>query len=959
LKRHLLVILLLLSSLGILAAQELHFIHHPFGEGYGEVVPRQLVETRNGFIWVGTEQGLYRYNGLEFDHYTLSDSSVEKASVSAIYEATDRKLWVGYEDGRIAYSDKLKPLKIWNIEEGHPVVPITDFVTDDQGNFWIATYGEGLYYHNGRHLYNINTADGLLGNDIYCLAKDENGRLWAGTDHGVSICWLEKGEKRIKNLRKEDSLPDDIIRAILPDGSGNCWIGGYDNGFIRINAENYQIEEASEGWSNGAISTFALFPGTELWIGTDNEGAFRYDLDSKHLSGITHRNGQSKVDRIYDLHRDGEGNIWMINNSVGVCSANRQFESLNLDIPSVQAVLETKGSLLWLGTNEGTYLYDLNSGQLTMPMSGHNIISLYEDSFGNIWMGTFGDGLYCYRPSDGKTIHLGEQEGISNNSILSIAGQNDRVWLATLGGVTEIRQEKNIMDMPAPAIRKYTHRTGLGTNFIYTVFIDSKGRVWFGTDGNGLCLLDDGNITNYTTSNGYDFKSVYTITEDGEGNIWFSTAREGIFKFDGNTFEHLTVKEGIRDLQISGMATDKKGNILLVHPSGVDVLDPKIKHLIYYDQEVGIESIVPNLNAIGYSKHGNIWIGTQDKVIKYTQLTSPVNIHPKTIITQVSAQLKPIPVDQSPELAHQRNSLIFEYVGLWYTDPATVKYRYKLEGFDSDWIYSRDRTATYSSLPPGEYVFKVTSTENDAFNHEPIESYQFKIKAPIWQRAWFIILVVLGLTLISIYAVREREKRIEREAFLQKEKAISQLETLKSQVNPHFLFNSFNTLTALIEEDRETAVEYVEKLSDFYRSILQYREQNLIALEEELKIVESYFYLLQKRYGKNIKLKLDVNGHTGKIVPLTLQMLVENAVKHNIISSSKPLTVSIATTNGHIVVSNNLQPKLTKERSTGFGLQSIANHYGMITNKKVEVESGKDCFEVRIPLLEIQKTATL
>jgi ligand-binding sensor domain-containing protein len=917
-----------------------------------------LLETQNGFMWVGTDQGLFRYDGLEFDLYPLSDSLATAEKASALYETPEGQLWVGYEDGRIAYSDQLRPLKLWDIEEGHPVVPITGFSKDAQGNFWIATYGEGLYYHNGRHLYNFDTADGLLGNDIYCLALDQSGRLWAGTDHGISICSIEAGKKTLINLRKEDGLPDDIIRAILPDGERHCWLGGYDNGFVRMDTEDFTVEVVAEDWKHGAISTFALFPDKELWIGTESEGAFRYDLHTKHLSSATHRTEKSKVDRIYDLHRDDEGNIWMINNSIGVCSANRQFESLKLNIPSVQAVLETDDQRLWLGTTEGLYVYDLRSGNLNQPIEQHNIVSLYEDQRGNIWAGTFGEGLICYRPMDEKIRYLKEQEGISNNSILSIAGNKGAVWLATLGGVTEIVEE-NIMDTPSPLIRKYTHRNGLGTNFIYSVFVDSRGRTWFGTDGKGLCLLDKGDITNYTSSNGHEFKSVYSITEDGSGNIWFSTAREGIFKFDGETFNHLDVKEGIRDLEISGITADNNGNILLVHSSGIDILDPQLNHLIYYDQEVGLETIVPNLNAIGTSKNGNIWFGTQDRVIKYTQLTSPVSIHPKTIITRVAAQLQSIPLGAPPELAHHQNSLIFEYVGLWYTDPATVKYRYQLEGFDGDWIYSRDRTATYSSLPPGSYNFLISSTENDSFNQEPIVSYQFRIKAPVWRRPWFIILAVLGLSLLALSIIRAREKQIEREAYLQREKAISQLETLKSQVNPHFLFNSFNTLTVLIEEDSETAVEYVEKLSDFYRSILQYREQSLISVEEEMKIVEAYFFLLQKRYGKNIILLLDVNGHTGKIVPLTLQILVENAVKHNIISSSKPLTISISTTHQHIIVNNNLQPKLTRERSTGFGLQSIQNHYGMITHKKVEVTSDNGYFEVRIPLLETQIKASL
>ena len=951
------ILCILICGLPLLQGQQLHFIHHTFSEALGAINPRKIVETQDGFIWIGTEEGLFRYDGTDFEKYERPDSL--ENSVTALFESSEGRLWVGYKDGQIAYTQYFEQLKLWEIEEGMPSVPITDFSIDKKGYLWIATYGEGVYYHNKKHLYNINTDDDLLGNDIYCLVMDSIGRMWTGTDQGISICQLINNEKRVINLQKQDGLPDDIIRAILPDEEGFCWVGGYDNGFCRIKIKDFEISYPPREWTHGAISAFSYFPGVELWIGTENEGAFRYDLNKKSILPLSHKDQNIHIDRIYDLYNDKEGNIWMINNSLGVCSANRQFELLELDIASVQAIREaTDTTLLWLGTMNGLYSYDLFTQNLTPYFTDKalNIIALYEDVYRNIWLGTFGEGLYCFRPSDGELIHLTEANGLSNNSILSIDGQNGIIWLATLGGVTEIRLDDDIMSGSEPDIKNYNHETELGTNFIYKVFVDSRGSTWFGTDGQGLCVLENGTIRSYTNYDDYDFRSVYSITEDWQGNIWFSTAREGIFVFNRKSFRPLTVKEGIRDLQIAAMATDNKNNILLVHSSGLDILDPSIQHLIYYDQEVGLKDITPNLNAIGHGSHGSIWIGTQHKIVRYTALKNDLSIHPRTLITEVSAQLKPIPLMGSIELPYQQNSLIFEYVGLWYTDPATVKYRYKLEGFDNDWIYSRDRTATYSSLPPGDYTFFVTSTENEAFGYEPIISYPFTIQAPFWQRWWFIMLASIAIVLGGIYAIRIREKRIEREAFLQKEKAISQLETLKSQVNPHFLFNSFNTLVALIEEDSALAVEYVEHLSDFYRSILQYREKNLISLEEEFKVVTSYFYLLQKRYGENINMIVEPTEYSGKIAPLTLQMLVENAVKHNIISASKPLQIKIAIQDGYLIVQNNLQPKLTKERSTGFGLQSITNHYAMITNKKVSVHYTDSLFEVRIPLLEGQKT---
>ena len=199
--------------------------------------------------------------------------------------------------------------------------------------------------------------------------------------------------------------------------------------------------------------------------------------------------------------------------------------------------------------------------------------------------------------------------------------------------------------------------------------------------------------------------------------------------------------------------------------------------------------------------------------------------------------------------------------------------------------------------------------------------------------------------------VRSREARFRREAQLKRERVESQFEALKSQINPHFLFNSFNTLITIIEENPRVAVEYVEHLSDFYRSIIVYRERDFISLQEEMELVRNFSFLLQKRYEEGFKLESRINGKTGQVMPLALQMLVENAVKHNVISASKPLTVEIFSENdGYITVRNNIQKKIKPEASTHFGLQSLVNRYQLLGEKPVIVKDDGKYFTVKVPL---------
>lgn len=925
-----------------------HFVEHPLGEVYQDVKMSLAYEASDGFLWFGSNKGLFRYDGQEYQQF-LAPDSLTNNEVSAIFEDASHQFWVGYEDGRIFHMNSSGRFRLWQPEEGLPAVRISGFGQGKEGMIWIATYGEGLYYFDGRRLNNIDAADGLPGNDIYVMVMDKEGRAWAGTDGGISICSVENGRKSIETATREEGLPDEIVRVILPDEQGNFWIGTYDKGICYYDTQKQAFSHVQENWGYGPVTCMALFEGLELWIGTEGQGFVRYDLPRKQLSPVTFE--ELAGSKAYGLHKDCEGNIWALTNNKPVCSANRQFEFIEGGVDNIQAVLSGQDGKLWVGCQSGLFLYDEQSRTFNL-FKKENVISLFESQYGVIWAGTFGNGLFCIDPQTGRERHLTEADGLSNGSILDIDGKGPYIWLATLGGVTEFICKSDIFKKGGAQVRRFDEASGLGTNFIYTVFLDSKGRTWFGTDGEGLSYIQDGSIHNFTQAGDIPLRAVYSITEDSRGHIWFSSGREGVFEWDGQQFRRLSVKEGIRDMAITGLATDKKGNILIVHPSGIDILDPVSKHIIYYDNEIGLQNIEPNLNALCQGQNGTVWIGAQHRLIKYTALKEELCIHPRTNLNSVAVFLEPVDFRERNIFSHSENNLIFEYVGLWYTASSKVRYRYMLEGFDLDWIYSRDRQAIYSNLPPGAYTFKLAATENEAFDDEPVQTYSFTVRAPYWRQWWFILLSLLAAGAGSALFIRQRDKRLEREATLKREKIESQFEALKSQINPHFLFNSFNTLITIIEENPPMAVEFVEKLSDFYRSILQYREMEVISLQEEVELVQNYAFLLKKRFGDSLSLTVRYNGEPAYIAPLTLQILVENAVKHNVISKSRPLNIEVFTDAEYITVRNNLQKKITMEPSTGFGLQSIVNRYGLLIDRAIRIEEGEDYFIVSIPIIK-------
>lgn len=928
------------------------FRQHELPEEVREASLDVLYQSKGDFIWLGGEEGLLQYDGFEFELFNRFDST-GKNQVTAIFRDKENLLWVGYEDGAIYHLTDNKTLSAWQPEEGLPKAPISGFTQDSTGKIWIATYGEGLYYWNGKRMYNFGEDDGLGGQDIYVLAGDQQDRMWVGTDNGISICWLADGKKQIKNLTRADGLPDDIIRYLLPNAAGDCWIGTYDKGFCKANGRTFAIDASFADWEHGVINCMELVEERALWIGTDGKGVWRFDLQEERLSQV--QQADLGEDKIADLHTDWEGNLWILGHEAGLLSTNCHFTFLDNELENLQAIIVDRKNRLWVGDQTGLYRYENeNDGENHFKqILPDNVLSLFEDSFGNIWVGTFGEGVILLHPDTGQQRRIAENNGLPDGSILSIDGAAGLVWLATLGGVVELNYEQNPMSKPDFRIRKLDYETELGTNFIYKVFVDKKGRPWFGTDGKGISVLEAGKLSSYQQADSTPIRSVYSITEDQLGNIWFSTLRNGIYRFDGKDFMHFGLEEGLRDLNIRGLMTDANGKILILHPGGVDQLDPTSYRLVYFGREVGVGSIDPNLNALALDQRGDIWIGANKNIVKYTALSEALNNQPTTILKQVAVNFSPLICTDPTCLTYDQNNLIFEYVGLWFTDPGAIRYRYKLEGYNHDWIVSKDNQAVFPSLPHGKYTFLVAASENGVFKHSEVVAYHFTITSPIWKQLWFIILVALLVAGLIYWWIRVRERRMQREASLIREKLESQFETLKSQINPHFLFNNFNTLITIIEEDPNLAVEYVEKLSDFYRSILQYREKELIPLEEELKIVADYTFLLQKRYGTNLKVVVESSSiNSAYVVPLTLQMLVENAVKHNVISKQDPLMVRILRgDSGYITICNNLQKKIVAEASTGFGLESIVKRYGLLSDKKVLIREEKGEFKVSIPIM--------
>ncbi len=918
-----------------------------------------------GFLWIGTTEGLYQSDGIEYSPFLLADKKTAN-DVSALYEDKNHTLWVGYKNGNIAFL-KNDSLQLLNSQEGFPKKAITDITSDKKGALWFSTAGEGVYYYLNNRFYNIDDDDGLNDNYTYSLVEDAAGSMWVGTDQGIAVCTYASKNKIVQKLKTPDGLPDEIVSVLRRDDEGNIWIGMGQKGICKYNTHNKRIETypCFLEWKNGAVNDIYVSP-TEIWIATEDSGLV-YCERNKEEGCLTFQSADNiKFGKVTSLTRDKQKNMWLSCDAGLIRSTGMWLTFLNSNngekINYVHALLIDAQGNIFYTPDQGLVKIPSDKNlpvrkfEITPVKEDADIVSMYEDDYGYVWIGTLGAGLYRLNPSTGikQKIDLPAE----NLSVLSIAGHENEIWLGTFGGVVKITINNNfISDKLQYTVAKYDHQKEIGNYYIYCVFIDSKKRVWFGSDQKGLACYDNGKFSNPYSTELKD-KTIYSIAEDKAGNIWCSVADEGVIMLGVNGVKKWGTSEGLHELSVTSICPLDVDRLALVHKRGVDIINVRTKQVDYYGGENNLDNINPDLNAWGKDKEGKIWLGTEAGIIVLNPLLNVGALAPQVVIKRVALYSSYSYRTQEHFFSYDENAFAFEYTGLWFTDPSRINYQYKLEGFNDNWIDTKDKRIVFPNLSPGEYVFKVRASIHKNFINSSEASYSLFIAQPYWKENWFRISGTIILAFIIYYLIKKRDERLRRLEVLKKEKIEFQFETLKSQVNPHFLFNSFNTLIAVIEDDKTKAIDYVEKLSDFFRIIVNYKDKQIISVEEELQIAKNYFDLQQKRFGRYFTLETSIDKSTLNTVvpPLVLQILLENVIKHNSISSETPLAVKIYSDAKSLIVTNNINQKRTAEPSTGTGLQNIMNRYKLLTKEQVQIIKGDDVFTVSLPLIKKENT---
>jgi ligand-binding sensor domain-containing protein len=917
---------------------------------------QSILQSKTGYIWLATDEGLVRYNGSNFTKMP----GAENIAVTALAEIGDN-IFIGDNNGRLGWlkgSFKTQ-VQLMRLSDTSRIRAIASNIKGD--TLWLGTESGIRLVCKGKEVTHLNKASGLSDEFIYDICPIDNNRFLAATDNGINDIEWVNGRAKVTALSTFNGLPDNIVGVIKPiPDSKYYWLGMQEGGIALYNSTSKTIQnfEAASVWEYGQVNTILPVSTNKAWIAT-KEG---------YLLEATIGNNFSIQIRVYkypghqfrSLLCDKAGNLWSATkNGLSMITANyldHQPLSPPYSLKKVTALGWEKDNSIWLAQDSTLFTAKLNdsTSRLQPAFRANAIITcLYRDKNNRLWMGTMGKGLW-YKNNGGKFVQQQSIPSLEKGNILSITGTANKLWVATLTGVDEIAITSSDAVPVLDVIQHHNKQSGIGSDYVYYLFSDQADRLWMATDGAGVCMYDGKRYSHWVNPQNDQTKVAYSIAQDASDNMWIGTYFKGLYhiKNGSNKFEK---QDGITDANLSTLTTNATGQVLTVYDRCMDEWYPRSKQFRHfnYRMELGIDSTSEVLNCFTRDDSGNVYLPYEHGLLLFKNQDHQYDIRPMVDIISITTLSQKIP-DANNAFEYNDNYIVIKYNGICFTNPERLHYRYRLVGFGGKWITTKDDAVTFSNLPPGKYTFQIQVTLNESFELARNASYSFTIKAPFWQSIWFYLLVFIFIVLCVFAMMKIAGKRQRERALLQKERMEFEYEHLKSQVNPHFLFNSLNTLTNLIEEDATAAVSYTERLADLYQNILAYRSRDLITLREDLEILSTYLYVQNSRFGAALQVQYAIPEDlldSKKVVPMVLQMLVENALKHNVVSLSQPLKIAIMSDNEMLVVKNPLRPKISKEKGAGIALVNIRKRYSLLTKKTVTFGLEQDDYVVVLPLL--------
>ncbi len=809
------------------------YIHQAWQTGQG--LPQNSVlavaQTPDGYVWLGTEEGLVRFDGIRFTVFDKHTSGLKDNVIQALLVDRNQNLWIGTNAGGLSRFRNGK-FTAYTSANGLSNNSIHTLYEDKRGTIWIGTDGGGLnWLRNGRFgVY--TTADGLADNAIFSISGDGKGTLWIGTHAGLS----RFSGGRFVTFGAKQGLFNDYVRAVLVSQNGVVWIGTND-GLCTLNANGITRLTTKDGLLANTIYTLYQDRAGTLWIGSAGRGLNRYA--NGKLDSYTNKDGLVGAD-VFAILEDREGSLWIGTSSEGGLNCLKRgpvttfSKEDGLISNTILGVYQDSEGTLWMGSDQG--LMRWSHGHVTAYTTSQGlpdnlVFSVTEDRQGSIWVGTR-RGLA--RLKNGKITALTAKDGFASDYVLcTYTDREGDVWIGTRSGLSRYDGHEFVT---------YTTRDGLSNNFVLSLYEDFQGVLWIGTGGGGLNTYKHGKFSAYTTRNGLSSDSVWAIHGDPDGTIWLGTSGGGLDRFRNGKFTAYTSDKGLHDDSVLQILDDHLGRLWLSSDKGVfsvdrsqlnDFADGRVAAITstVYGTADGMKS--PECNGgfqpAGWrTKEGWLYFPTAYGI----SVVNPANlfkdeIAPQVTIEKVLVDNKRVSFDKPLVVPPGKGQLEFEFTAPSFIAPQKIQFRYMLEGFDKDWTQAGTRRiAYYTNIPHGEYRFRVRAGIDNLWStNSPAVS--LTLQPYYYQTTGFLVLVILaGVSFCAaVYRLRVSQLKLREQRLVQ----VVDERTSALQESERQLRRSRDELELRVQERTFEIVQVNESLEEEVRVRRRTEEQLTIA----------------------------------------------------------------------------------------------------------------------------------
>lgn len=957
-------------------------------DGLPHSIVQAITQTRDGYLWIGTREGLTRFDGVNFTFIDLTPGAFEP-SIMALYEAHDGSLWIATENAGL-FRLRNGRVSHFRTRDGLPSDAVFDIVEDASNLLWVATRRGLARYQEGemRPAY-----QGKISNGAWSLAVDKNGYLWAGA--GLNIYRI-KGDDftTLPAISGESTrtIPSSI-RKIFHDSQGKTWIGS--NLYLTELTENGFVNYTKSDGPSGIISVIYEDREHNMWVGT-YAGLGRFEDGAF----IKEDKNPGTISRIHSIYEDREGNMWIgseeglarlipkhvatytqhdglsQNTTASVCASrdggiwvgvwgggidrivNGKITSFGkengLKTEFILSVLEAKDGSLWAGSDFGGGLQHIQNDKVTHygPSAGFPgnlvIASLCEDDSGSIWIGAR-TGLFRLR--NGKASAFTTRQGLSHNRINALCNGHDGIlWIGTENGL--MRRENEQL---------YREEACQGT-VVVSIYEDKDKTLWVGTYGAGLKRIKDGHANTFTSKHGLYSDSIFDIVEDDRENLWVNSSK-GIFRVSKQELNEVArgaspTLTSIRYGKMAGIIASSQYREP-VHPSAVRAKDGKL----WFRTNQGVASVDPN--RIQPNTHPPEVIIEQvladKKLLGSIDGVEPVALRKGKGQSPALEPQQPLRLAPGSRIAVPpgQGELEIRYVALSFTAPEHNHYKYRLEGVDTDWVEAGNRRfAYYYNLAPGEYLFRVLARNNDGVWNDLGSNVSIVLKPHYWQTWWFIAFCALSvLALVAGTARFITKRRLQQRMALLEQQHVIERERARIARDMHDDLGARLTEIMLLSDFALKSAKTIERAQSFAARITDASRELITNLDglvwtvnpenDTLPSLASYLreYLSLFLQPKAIRCRMDfpdtlpplpLSSELRHHVLLAIKEAVSNAVKYSDCSELQ----------FHLKFENGLLSIVIEDDGKGFNPEEASALGNGLKNMRKRMESVGGTYEL-------------